>query len=100
MSHPSINAVHITRKHSISLHTPPSTLNPHTHTNQGKPWQFKDFPFKGAAKGDMVDTFSNVFGAFFHYKDEAVSCCLLWLVGSCLCCESFPQEQRVVMITC
>lgn len=39
---------------------------------QGKPWQFKEFPFKGAEKGDMVETFSNIFGAFFHYKDEKV----------------------------
>lgn len=39
---------------------------------QGKPWQFKEFPFKGADKGDMVETFSNIFGAFFHYKDEKV----------------------------
>jgi hypothetical protein len=41
---------------------------------QGKPWQFKEFTqFKGADKGDMVETFSNIFGAFFHYKDEQVS---------------------------
>lgn len=44
---------------------------------QGKPWQFKDFPFKGADKGDMVETFSNIFGAFFHYKDEKV-CVHAW----------------------
>jgi hypothetical protein len=39
---------------------------------QGKAWQFKEFPFKGAAQGDMVDTFSNIFGAFFYYKDDKV----------------------------
>ena len=39
---------------------------------QGKAWQFKDFPYKGAAKGDLVETFSNIFGAYFHYKDDAV----------------------------
>jgi hypothetical protein len=39
---------------------------------QGKPWQFKEFPYKGADKGNMVETFSNIFGAFFHYKDEKV----------------------------
>ncbi len=39
---------------------------------QGKPWQFKEFPFKGADKGDLVETFSNIFGAYFHYKDEKV----------------------------
>lgn len=42
------------------------------HCLQGKPWQFKEFPFKGADKGDMVDTFSNIFGAYFHYKGDAV----------------------------
>lgn len=47
---------------------------PHTpRSRQGKAWQFKDFPFKGAAKGDLVETFSNIFGAFFHYRDDAVS---------------------------
>lgn len=45
---------------------------------QGKAWQFKEFPFKGAAQGDMVDTFSNIFGAFFYYKDDKV--------GSTTCC--------------
>lgn len=44
---------------------------------QGKAWQFKGFPFSGADKGELVDTFSSLFGAYFHYSDEAVrgSCC-------------------------
>jgi hypothetical protein len=37
---------------------------------QGKAWQFKDFPFKGANKGDLMETFDAVFGAYFHYSDE------------------------------
>lgn len=48
---------------------------------KGKPWQFKEFPFKGADKGDTVETFSNIFGAFFHYKDEKVSCWRNWRDG-------------------
>lgn len=43
------------------------------HLLQGKPWQFKDFPYKGAAKGDLMDTFTHLFGAYFHYADEPVS---------------------------
>jgi hypothetical protein len=40
---------------------------------QGKAWQFKDFPFKGVEKGDLVDTFSKIMGAYFYYSDEKVS---------------------------
>ncbi|KIY94217.1 putative Parafibromin [Monoraphidium neglectum] len=37
---------------------------------QGKAWQFKDFPFKGADTGNLVDTFHNVLGIYPHYADE------------------------------
>jgi parafibromin len=40
---------------------------------QGKAWQFKDFPFKGADKGDVRETFSQLFGAYFYYSDEKVN---------------------------
>lgn len=40
---------------------------------QGKAWQFKDFPFKGADKGDVRETLSQLFGAYFYYSDEKVS---------------------------
>mmetsp|Transcript_5007 Transcript_5007/g.10824 ORF Transcript_5007/g.10824 Transcript_5007/m.10824 type:complete len:494 (-) Transcript_5007:500-1981(-) len=39
---------------------------------QGVKWQFKDWPYKGAAEGDLVDTFSKVAGFFVHYSDEKV----------------------------
>ncbi|KAG1678510.1 hypothetical protein FOA52_014543 [Chlamydomonas sp. UWO 241] len=39
---------------------------------QGVKWQFKDFPFKGAATGDLADTFKNVCGFYLHYNDEKV----------------------------
>lgn len=38
----------------------------------GKAWQFKKWPFKGAAEGNLVDTFSRVLGVFVHYTDEQV----------------------------
>jgi hypothetical protein len=40
---------------------------------QGKAWQFKEFPFKGADKGDVRETFTQLFGAYFYYSDEKVS---------------------------
>jgi hypothetical protein len=47
---------------------------------QGKAWQFKGFPFKGADKGEMMETFSQLFGAFFYYSDEQVGArCSCWL---------------------
>jgi hypothetical protein len=39
---------------------------------QGKAWQFKEFPFKGADKGDVRETFTQLFGAYFYYSDEKV----------------------------
>eukprot|EP00879_Flechtneria_rotunda_P013823 GHRR01014436.1.p1 GENE.GHRR01014436.1~~GHRR01014436.1.p1 ORF type:complete len:271 (+),score=80.02 GHRR01014436.1:955-1767(+) len=39
---------------------------------QGKAWQFKGFPFKGADKGELMETFTHLFGAYFHYNDEPV----------------------------
>lgn len=39
---------------------------------QGKAWQFKDFPFKGADKGELRETFTQLFGAYFYYSDEKV----------------------------
>lgn len=56
---------------------------------QGKPWQFKAFPFKGAAKGDMVDTFNHVFGAFLHYSDEEVRACACVLQDASMCAEAW-----------
>lgn len=38
----------------------------------GKPWQFKKFPFSGAANGDLVDTFQRVCGVYLHYSDEPI----------------------------
>ncbi|KAF8059437.1 CDC73 [Scenedesmus sp. PABB004] len=39
---------------------------------QGKAWQLKEFPFRGAERGELMETFSNLFGAFLHYSDEKV----------------------------
>lgn len=61
---------------------------------QGKAWQFKEFPFRGAAQGDMVDTFSNIFGAFFYYKDDKVGAtctffaCVRTRVRLCVPCST------------
>jgi parafibromin len=38
----------------------------------GKAWQFKKWPYRGAASGDMVETFLKVAGVFFHYADEPI----------------------------
>lgn len=38
----------------------------------GKAWQFKQWPHKGAASGDLVDAFQKVCGTYFHYTDEKV----------------------------
>eukprot|EP00775_Hariotina_reticulata_P004479 gene4479-4733_t len=38
----------------------------------GKAWQFKGFPYKGADKGEMMETFSQLLGVYFHYSDEQV----------------------------
>lgn len=62
---------------------------PNCDVVQGKPWQFKEFPYKGADKGDMVETFSNIFGAFFHYKDEKVR--MGWLV---LCVAQVKRKRE------
>jgi hypothetical protein len=35
----------------------------------GAKWQFKDWPFKGAADGDLVDTFAHVKGFHLKYSD-------------------------------
>lgn len=39
---------------------------------QGANWQFKDWPFRGADKGDLVDTFNKVCGFYVHFRDEKV----------------------------
>mmetsp|Transcript_23541 Transcript_23541/g.56286 ORF Transcript_23541/g.56286 Transcript_23541/m.56286 type:complete len:264 (-) Transcript_23541:98-889(-) len=38
----------------------------------GVTWQFKDFPEKGASKGDLVDTFLKYLGVYIHYHNEEV----------------------------
>ncbi|KAL6754061.1 RNA pol II accessory factor, Cdc73 family-domain-containing protein [Haematococcus lacustris] len=39
---------------------------------QGAKWQFKDWPFPGAAAGELMETFSQVAGFYVHFKDEKV----------------------------
>lgn len=39
---------------------------------QGAKWQFKDWPHKGAAQGEMLDTFSKVAGFYIHFSDDKV----------------------------
>ncbi|KAK9838857.1 hypothetical protein WJX74_004666 [Apatococcus lobatus] len=39
---------------------------------QGKKWQFKGWPFKGAEQGDLVDTFSRILGIHLFFHDEQV----------------------------
>ena len=36
----------------------------------GKEWQFKDWPFKGADEGDLVETFQKVRGFYAQYDTE------------------------------
>ena len=36
----------------------------------GKTWQFKDWPFKGAEEGDLVETFQRVRGFYAQYDTE------------------------------
>lgn len=36
----------------------------------GKAWQFKDWPFKGADEGDLVDLFSKIRGFYAQYDTE------------------------------
>lgn len=38
----------------------------------GKPWQFRNWPFPGADKGDLVQTFNRVCGIYLHYADEPI----------------------------
>jgi len=37
----------------------------------GKEWQFKDWPFRGADDGDLVETFQKVRGYFATYDTES-----------------------------
>lgn len=39
----------------------------------GKAWQFKDWPFKGADEGDLVDLFSKVRGFYAQYDTETAA---------------------------
>ncbi|KAK9823446.1 hypothetical protein WJX72_002818 [[Myrmecia] bisecta] len=39
---------------------------------QGKAWQFKGWPYKGVAEGDLVDTFAHLLGIYLHFHDEQV----------------------------
>lgn len=39
---------------------------------QGANWQFKEWPFKGVAKGDVVELFSRHLGVFFSFHGEAI----------------------------
>jgi hypothetical protein len=55
---------------------------------QGKPWQFKDFPYRGADKGELVDTFAHHLGVFFYYKDEKVRTAGAKCGMRCLACAA------------
>jgi parafibromin len=37
------------------------------------PLHTQAFPFKGAATGDLAETFKNVCGFYLHYSDEKVA---------------------------
>ena len=39
----------------------------------GKTWQFKDWPFKGADEGDLVETFQRVRGFYAQYDTETAA---------------------------
>ena len=54
--------------------SPPLDLPPppNAKRQQGKAWQFKDWPFAGADKGEAVELFSKVLGLYPHYADEPV----------------------------
>eukprot|EP00892_Ulva_mutabilis_P009876 jgi/Ulvmu1/7260/UM035_0047.1 len=39
---------------------------------QGKRWQFKEYPFKGAESGDLVELFTSICGFYFYYRGETV----------------------------
>lgn len=40
---------------------------------QGAKWQFKDWPFRGAEEGDLVDTFNSVDGFYVSWENMAVN---------------------------
>lgn len=41
--------------------------------SQGVKWQFKDFPFKGADTGNMMETFTKIQGFYFAFHNEELS---------------------------
>lgn len=53
------------------------------------PRQFKDYPEKGAASGDLVETFLKYAGFYLHYHNEKIpdvvrgwKVCASWSIGS------------------
>lgn len=61
----------------ILTDTPPPPRSPDWQSvvaviAQGVKWQFKDWPYKGASDGELVETFSQVCGFYVHYHDEQV----------------------------
>lgn len=41
--------------------------------SQGVKWQFKDFPFKGADQGNMMETFTRIQGFYFAFHNEELT---------------------------
>lgn len=41
--------------------------------SQGVKWQFKDFPFKGADQGNMMETFTRIQGFYFAFNNEELT---------------------------
>ena len=76
----------------------------------GAKWQFKDWPFKGAADGDLVDTFAHVKGFHLKYSDTPLQPQIKdWPVSiiniprisrhndACVCpalCASYPRDPQ------
>ena len=45
----------------------------------GKAWQFKTWPFRGAASGDLLDTFQRVLGVYLYFQDQTVEATGAWV---------------------
>ncbi|KAK2077895.1 hypothetical protein QBZ16_003763 [Prototheca wickerhamii] len=64
----------------------------------GKAWQFKKWPFRGAASGDLLDTFQRVLGVYLYFQDQTVeSTVKQWKVKTYGLSRESRHRDRVVM---
>ena len=63
----------------------------------GKAWQFKDWPFKGADEGDLVETFAKVREFYAQYDTETPADVIkAWNVQTCASRKSVRHGDRAV----